>query len=140
MRYFSGGLRPPLAKVALFRLGMKNPSRTSSFRRCQDFSRCDEQNAEKGKTAGRMSSVGISACNTYAASYNGRFHGVGCASVAQWQSSGFVNRWLWVRLPPLASRGKTIHGQVAERPMASDCKSDGFSLRGFKSLPAHSYV
>ena len=28
--------------------------------------------------------------------------GTSAASVAQWQSSGFVNRRLWVRLPPLA--------------------------------------
>ena len=32
---------------------------------------------------------------------------LGCASVAQRQSPGFVNRWLWVRIPPLASwRGR----------------------------------
>src|ERR1700722_16508997 len=31
-------------------------------------------------------------------------------------------------------------GQVAERPMASDCKSDGLNLRGFESLPAHKVV
>ncbi len=29
-------------------------------------------------------------------------------------------------------------GQVAERPMAPDCKSGELSLRGFESLPAHS--
>lgn len=59
------------------------------------------------------------------------------ASVAQWQSPGFVNRRLWVQLPPLASCRGIGAGQVAERPMAPDCKSGGFILRGFKSLPAH---
>ena len=37
----------------------------------------------------------------------------------------------------VAPDAETNDGQVAERPMASDCKSDGFSLRGFESLPAH---
>src|SRR5438552_3493963 len=31
-------------------------------------------------------------------------------------------------------------GQVAERPMASDCKSDGYNLRGFESLPAQMWL
>src|SRR5262249_37734175 len=34
------------------------------------------------------------------------FHLGGCATVAQWQSTGFVNQGLWVQLPPVASRGK----------------------------------
>jgi hypothetical protein len=34
------------------------------------------------------------------------FHFGGCATVAQWQSTGFVNQGLWVQLPPVASRGK----------------------------------
>src|SRR5258707_61705 len=37
----------------------------------------------------------------------------------------------------LSHRHSSGIGQVAERPKASDCKSDGLSLRGFKSLPAH---
>src|ERR1700694_4586158 len=43
------------------------------------------------------------------ASYTYSFHASGCASVAQWQSTGFVNLRLWVRLPPLASQaGKAV--------------------------------
>jgi hypothetical protein len=99
-------------------------------------------------------------------SYTHTFHDSGCASVAQWQSTGFVNQMLWVQVPPLASHaGKTldqteahrrkskslltagtedrirwlslvrpftgvhsnINGQMAERPMAPDCKSGGLS-------------
>jgi hypothetical protein len=72
-------------------------------------------------------------------SYTYSFRSPGFASVAQWQSTGFVNRWLWVQLPPLASArnacadertppglagvGGNIIGQMAERPMAPDCKS-----------------
>ncbi len=64
------------------------------------------------------------------------------ASVAQRQSSGFVNRWLWVRIPPLAlvdgSRVAVIavittsakSGGVPERPKGSDCKSDGSAFTG----------
>src|SRR5438445_9630788 len=99
------------------------------------------------------------------ASYTDPFHVLGCASVAQWQSTGFVNLRLWVRLPPLASQagkpsirsrptarrasvperhsslGSAIvrgfadmntDGQMAERPMASDCKSDGLSPTGVR--------
>src|ERR1700756_2225496 len=40
------------------------------------------------------------------ASYTDTFHALGCASVAQWQSTGFVNLRLWVRLPPLASQAR----------------------------------
>src|SRR5262249_16810824 len=58
------------------------------------------------------------------------------ATVAQWQSTGFVNRGLWVQLPPVAWLNRSGAGQVAERPMVSDCKSDGLNLRGFESLPA----
>jgi hypothetical protein len=82
------------------------------------------------------------------------------ASVAQWQSTGFVNRMLWVQVPSLASRvgfGGDVgfggepaakaasrlrelpenkpSGQVAERPMASDCKSDGLSPTGVQIPP-----
>src|SRR5262249_12540549 len=38
-------------------------------------------------------------------SYTYFFHALGCASVAQRQSTGFVNQWLWVQVPPLASLG-----------------------------------
>jgi hypothetical protein len=97
--------------------------------------------------------------------YTYSFHALGCASVAQRQSTGFVNQWLWVQIPPLASLagksrqqegppakrvirevtsppGKAIaperslkismDGQMAERPMASDCKSDGLSPTGVR--------
>src|SRR5262245_12726826 len=37
-------------------------------------------------------------------SYTHFFHVIGCASVAQRQSTGFVNRMLWVQIPSLASR------------------------------------
>src|SRR5262249_34473889 len=78
-----------------------------------------------------------------------------------WQSTGFVNRWLWVQLPPLAyrnpvlrgppgatdrsrlatkaaeSRGeaKERNGQVAERPIAPDCKSGGLRPSQVRILP-----
>src|SRR5437867_4782061 len=113
-------------------------------------------------------------------SYTYSFHALGCASVAQRQSTGFVNQWLWVQVPPLASlagkpssrtkahrpigRHKALEeplldrplsrserivshsagpalgqmslrdmdGQMAERPMASDCKSDGLSPTGVR--------
>ncbi len=47
---------------------------------------------------------GDHACNVASHCYIGRFTAVkaALASVAQWQSTGFVNRTLWVRLPPLA--------------------------------------
>src|SRR5207249_325119 len=65
------------------------------------------------------------------------------ASVAQWQSTGFVNQWLWVQVPPLASaRGDKRRacrrgngGQVAERPMAPDCKSGELSSTGVQIPP-----
>src|SRR5260370_9668355 len=37
-------------------------------------------------------------------SYTHTFHADSLATVAQWQSSGFVNQGLWVQLPPVASR------------------------------------
>ena len=43
------------------------------------------------------------------------------------QSIGFVNRRLRVRFPSVASATDGGDGQMAERPMASDCKSDGHS-------------
>jgi hypothetical protein len=77
--------------------------------------------------------------------YTTLFHHRIGATVAQWQSTGFVNRWLWVQLPPVAREGSfplvelsdsVIVGQVAERPMASDCKSDGYTYGGSNpSLP-----
>src|SRR5262249_46532080 len=36
--------------------------------------------------------------------YTHLFHADGHATVAQWQSTGFVNQMLWVQLPPVASR------------------------------------
>ena len=68
-----------------------------------------------------------------------RVRGVNAASVAQRQSSGFVNRRLWVRLPPLAlSRSPLVatpngdgnDGGVPERPMGPDCKSGGNAFAG----------
>src|SRR5438132_14418670 len=51
------------------------------------------------------------------ASYTYSFHASGCASVAQWQSTGFVNLRLWVRLPPLASQArKAVDSIKAHRP------------------------
>src|SRR5262249_31925099 len=38
-------------------------------------------------------------------SYTCFFHDRGCATVAQWQSTGFVNQMLWVQVPPVASPG-----------------------------------
>ena len=35
--------------------------------------------------------------------YTYPFHAMAFASVAQRQSTGFVNQWLWVQIPPLAS-------------------------------------
>jgi len=108
--------------------------------------------------------------------YTHSFHAIGCASVAQRQSTGFVNRKLWVQLPPLASRagnprpeegtpagiaqattariqtpfalgmarrsgrwpaaeGEVFNGQVAERPMAPDCKSGGLRPTGVRIPP-----
>lgn len=61
------------------------------------------------------------------------------ASVAQRQSSGFVNRWLWVRIPPLAlgsgqtlsaTTGTKLKGGIPEWPKGSDCKSDGSAFAG----------
>src|SRR5947209_1001366 len=49
--------------------------------------------------------------------YTDSFHALGCASVAQWQSTGFVNQWLWVRLPPLASQARNRRGQPANGRM-----------------------
>src|SRR5205823_4821899 len=107
--------------------------------------------------------------------YTHSFHAFGHATVAQWQSTGFVNQMLWVQLPPVASRGGDTgfwpqeagrnkaprslpgkhqayhaarealpgfppgggYGQMAERPMAPDCKSGGLSLRRFESCSAH---
>src|SRR5579871_71728 len=51
-------------------------------------------------------------------SYTDAFRVLGCASVAQRQSTGFVNQWLWVQIPPLASlAGKNYQpGRQAYRP------------------------
>ena len=35
-------------------------------------------------------------------SYTHTFHADSLATVAQWQSTGFVNQMLWVQLPPVA--------------------------------------
>src|SRR6516164_4742908 len=64
------------------------------------------------------------------------FHTTGCASVAQRQSTGFVNQMLWVQVPPLASvAGDGGGGQVAERPMAPDCKSGELRSTGVRIPP-----
>ena len=50
--------------------------------------------------------------------YTYSFHALGCASVAQRQSTGFVNQWLWVQIPPLASlagRPSFRHGAIDPR-------------------------
>ena len=39
--------------------------------------------------------------------YTHFFHVIGWASVAQGQSTGFVNQMLWVQVPPLASLAGT---------------------------------
>jgi hypothetical protein len=50
--------------------------------------------------------------------YTHLFHADGHATVAQWQSTGFVNQMLWVQLPPVASRegytGFRASGGVSE--------------------------
>src|SRR5438876_10684503 len=49
--------------------------------------------------------------------YTYSLHALGCASVAQRQSTGFVNQWLWVQIPPLASlAGKAVAEARAKRP------------------------
>jgi hypothetical protein len=58
-----------------------------------------------------------------APSYTYSFHATGCASVAQWQSTGFVNQWLWVQLPPLASRAGKSRRSNEQGPPANSRSS-----------------
>ena len=95
-------------------------------------------------------------------SYTHSFVEIGCASVAQRQSTGFVNRMLWVQIPSLASRvrppsrgrDRTFCGTASD-PSVGELAEDQAGrwpsgqwhqtvnltdsvLRGFESLPAHS--
>jgi hypothetical protein len=131
-------------------------------------------NAGRGGRESRADGVGrgIRLATPVRPSYTYSFHAPGLASVAQWQSTGFVNQWLWVQLPPLAcrtgpeargsrmsgvqkrgpaggrafpgrrvpvgragSRGGMVSGQVAERPIAPDCKSGGLRPSQVRILP-----
>ena len=66
-----------------------------------------------------------------------------CASVAQRRSSGFVNRRLWVRVPPLAphvsfliiEEGNVKKGWIPEWPKGTDCKSVGIAFGGSNPPP-----
>jgi hypothetical protein len=58
------------------------------------------------------------------------------ASVAQRQSSGFVNRRLWVQIPPLAPARSTA-GRWPSGQWHQTVNLTYFVLRGFESLPAH---
>jgi hypothetical protein len=75
-----------------------------------------------------------STCNVCAIRLYFPFRVTGCASVAQRQSTGFVNQMLWVQVPPLASVAGG-GGQVAERPMASGCKPDVLRTTGVRIPP-----
>src|SRR5262245_46885321 len=75
---------------------------------------------------------GKSHCNTWPVLRYLLFQRTGFASVAQWQSTGFVNQKLWVRLPPLASlRGEGAIGPRERRLAASD--ETGLARKGFPS-------
>ena len=85
--------------------------------------------AAKLKGRGRADAVGgmgISTCKDYAVVLYLLFPKLGCATVAQWQSTGFVNQMLWVQVPPVASRKKgtawcrTATGPGTEPPNQQD--------------------
>lgn len=106
--------------------------------------------------AGRVNGEFVCACIGERRRYTSRLTFRFLASVAQRQSTGFVNRRLWVQIPPLALRsncgdqrrsrpvrdrrsspGDTVSdmagetkGGVPERPMGPDCKSGGSAFGG----------
>src|SRR6516225_9917675 len=63
----------------------------------------DSWNGRVWRVLGQGGNFRLATC--VPSSYTHFFHAFGHATVAQWQSTGFVNQKLWVQLPPVASRG-----------------------------------
>ena len=106
----------------------------------------------------RKRAGGISPCNLCAGFLYYSFpRSTRSASVAQWQSTGFVNQWLWVQIPPLASPAGNYTGNLP--PFVPDGSQRGhvwtgrwpsgqwhqtvnlasLALRRFESCSAHNY-
>src|SRR5437667_493583 len=99
--------------------------------------------AQRGRTRDVLVEREFRLATPVPASYTYSFHAFGCASVAQWQSTGFVNRWLWVQVPPLASLAEgeaialmKVHARPVERKRGKDSLSK--KVAGDNPFPAPS--
>ena len=106
-------------------------------------------------TPGHTQVRGFRLATTLRPSYTYSFHAGGRASVAQLVELRFCKPVVAGSSPTASSaagrsnatglaslardrmREGSLNGQMAERPMASDCKSDGATLRRFESCSAH---